>query len=231
MAKRAATSASPTVPSKIKPATWGSGETMYRVHEAIYAVDQFNPSPKGNARFSPIPDSSGNVIPTLYAATTPRGALMESVFRNVPYRAGFKHIDSKRLEGRVCSTVLFQADFELLDLSKIALRGLGIPPRQLIDTSSSTLIRLSSIFPRRFEKGGYPQRGAPRRHILWPVVDMMPGLGVLCLPQRSLCRLLNRATVLSESVHQMHPFNLTPGMDPNSVPRQFLEERRFGQNS
>ncbi len=137
MAKRAATTASPTVPSKIKPTTWGSGETMYRVHDAIYAVDQFNPSPKGNARFSPILDPSGNVIPTLYAATTPRGALMESVFRDVPYRTGFKHIDSKRLEGRVCSTLLFQADFELLDLSKVALRGLGIPPRQLIDTTKA----------------------------------------------------------------------------------------------
>jgi hypothetical protein len=62
---------------------------------------------------------------------------MESVFRDVPYRTGFKHIDSKRLEGRVCSTLLFQTDFELLDLSKVALRGLGIPPRQLIDTTKA----------------------------------------------------------------------------------------------
>lgn len=137
MAKRAATGASPTVPSKIKLATWGSGQTMYRVHEATYAVDQFNPSPKGNARFSPILDPSGNVIPTLYAATTPRGALMESVFRDVPYRTGFKHVDAKRLEGRACSTLLFQTDFQLLDLSKVALRGLGIPPRQLIDTTKA----------------------------------------------------------------------------------------------
>lgn len=127
MAKRAATGASPTVPSKIKLTTWGSGQTMYRVHEATYAVDQFNPSPKGNARFSPILDPSGNVIPTLYAATTPRGALMESVFRDVPHRTGFKHVDAKRLEGRACSTLLFQTDFQLLDLSKVALRGLGIP--------------------------------------------------------------------------------------------------------
>ncbi len=137
MAKRAATGASPTVPSKIKLATWSSGQTMYRVHEATYAVDQFNPSPKGNARFSPILDPSGNVIPTLYAATTPRGALMESVFRDVPYRTGFKHVDAKRLEGRGCSTLLFQTDFQLLDLSKVALRGLGIPPRQLIDTTKA----------------------------------------------------------------------------------------------
>ena len=110
---------------------------MYRVHDTIYAVDQFNPSPKGNARFSPILDPSGKVIPTLYAATTPRGALMESVFRDVSYRTGFKHVDAKRLEGRVCSTLLFQTDFQLLDLSKVALRGLGIPPRQLIDTTKA----------------------------------------------------------------------------------------------
>jgi hypothetical protein len=110
---------------------------MYRVHDAIYTVDQFNPSPKGNARFSPILDLSGKVIPTLYAATTPRGALMESVFRDVPYRTGFKHVDAKRLEGRVCSTLLFQTDFQLLDLSKVALHGLGIPPRQLIDTTKA----------------------------------------------------------------------------------------------
>jgi hypothetical protein len=110
---------------------------MYRVHDAIYAVDQFNPRPKGNARFSPILDPSGKVIPTLYAATSPRGVLMESVFRDVPYRTGFKHADAKRLKGRACSTLVFQTDFRLLDLSKVALRGLGIPPRQLIDTTKA----------------------------------------------------------------------------------------------
>lgn len=137
MVRRATTSASPTVPSKIRLTAWGSGQTMYRVHDATYSVDQFNPSPKGNARFSPILDPSGNVIPTLYAATTPRGALMESVFRDVAYRAGFKHVDTKRLEGRVCSRLVFQTDFHVLDLSKVALRGLGIPPRQLIDTTKA----------------------------------------------------------------------------------------------
>jgi hypothetical protein len=137
MARNAATYVPPTVPAKIKLTPWGAGETMYRVHDAIYTVDEFNPSSKGNARFSPILDPSGRVIPTLYAATTPRGALMESVFRDVPYRAGFKHVDRKRLEGRACSTLLFQTNFQLLDLSKVALRGLGIPPRRLIDTTKA----------------------------------------------------------------------------------------------
>jgi hypothetical protein len=135
MAKRGTRYVPPVVPSKINLTPWGAGATMHRVHETIYAVDQFNPSPKGNARFSPIHDPSGSVIPILYAATTPRGALMESIFRDVPYRAGFKNVALKRLEGRVCSTLRFQKNFQLLDLSKVALRGIGIRPGQLIDTT------------------------------------------------------------------------------------------------
>jgi RES domain len=137
MAKDRGNYVPPPAPAKIKLTLWGAGTTMYRVHETIYAVAQFNSSRKGNARFSPILDPSGNVIPTLYAATTSRGALMESVFRDVPYRTGFKHVDLKRLEDRVCSTLLFQTNFQLLDLSKVALRGLGIPPRRLIDTTKA----------------------------------------------------------------------------------------------
>ncbi|MGC9200071.1 MAG: RES family NAD+ phosphorylase [Acidobacteriaceae bacterium] len=137
MPKRSTRYVPPVVPTKIKLTPWGVGAMMHRVHETIYAADQFNPSLKGNARFSPIHDPSGSVIPTLYAATTPRGALMESVFRDVPYRAGFKNVDPKRLEGKLCSTFRFRTDFHLLDLSKVALRGLGIQPRQLIDTTKA----------------------------------------------------------------------------------------------
>ena len=74
MAKRTRRYVPPAVPTKIKLTAWGAGVTMYRVHETIYAAAQFNPSPK---RFSPIRDPSGSSIPPLYAATTPRSALME----------------------------------------------------------------------------------------------------------------------------------------------------------
>ncbi len=137
MAKRAVSHIPPAVPAKIKLTPWGAGTTMFRVHETIYSVDQFNPSNKGNARFSPIYDPKGNMIATLYAATTPRGALMETVFRDVPYRAGFKNMGRKRLTGKVCSSLIFQTDFQLLDLSKVALRGYGIPPHHLIHTTKA----------------------------------------------------------------------------------------------
>jgi hypothetical protein len=117
--------------------SWGAGEVMYRVHDAVYAVDSFNPSPLGNARFSPIYDADGEVIPTLYAATAPQGALMETIFHDVPYKPGFKRVSANRLEGKFTSTLVFSSDFQLIDLGKVGLRRLGIHPHELIDTAKA----------------------------------------------------------------------------------------------
>jgi RES domain len=51
---------------------------------------EFNPSPARNARFSPLVNAAGPVIPTLYAGTTLDCALMETVFHDVPFVAGPK---------------------------------------------------------------------------------------------------------------------------------------------
>jgi hypothetical protein len=116
---------------------WGSGRTMHRVHDAAYAANLFHPGTAGNARFSPIRDEAGLVIPTLYAATTPRGALMETIFHDVPYKSGFKRVSISRMAGKLHSTVTFQVDFRLIDLSRIALRKLGVAPSHLIDTTKA----------------------------------------------------------------------------------------------
>jgi len=116
---------------------WGSGRTMHRVHDAAYAANLFNPSPAGNARFSPIRDEAGLVIPTLYAATTPRGALMETIFHDVPYKSGFKRVSTSRMADKLHSMLTFQVDFRLIDLSRVALRKLGVAPSHLIDTTKA----------------------------------------------------------------------------------------------
>ena len=120
-----------------KMMSWGAGEIMCRVHDAVHAVDSFNLSPLGNARFSPIRDSVGAVIPTLYAATSPQGALMETIFHDVPYKPGFKRVSVSRLAGRVSSTLVFRSNFQLIDLGKIGLRRLGVHPHELIDTTKA----------------------------------------------------------------------------------------------
>jgi hypothetical protein len=137
MAKPAPSTALPARSLDAKLLSWGENEILYRVHDAEYAVDSFNPSPLGNARFSPIRDSAGNVIPTLYAATSPQGALMETVFHDVPYRPGFKRVSVGRLESKLSSTLIFLSDFQFIDLNRIGLRRLGVHPHNLIDTTKA----------------------------------------------------------------------------------------------
>jgi hypothetical protein len=76
MAKRATGFPLPVSPLHAQLVPWGKGLTMHRVHKNQYLPNVFNPSVKGNARFSPIRDAKKDIIPTLYAATTSRGFMM-----------------------------------------------------------------------------------------------------------------------------------------------------------
>lgn len=111
------------------------GTVLHRVHQSQYQADQFNPGVRGNARFSPIQDDHGRAIPTLYAGTALPCALMESVFHDVPHTAGFKSFDKAKLAGQIHSTVRVEAGLQLVDLSSVALRKLGVTRKQLIDTA------------------------------------------------------------------------------------------------
>ena len=50
MAKAVPGMAPPAGSLDAKLMSWGAGEIMHRVHDAVYPVDSFNPSPLGNAR-------------------------------------------------------------------------------------------------------------------------------------------------------------------------------------
>lgn len=123
-------------PTQLHVTLWtlSSSRALHRVHQAVYQGDQFNPGVRGNARFSPITDTKGVPIPTLYAAYTFDAALMESVFHDVSYAPGYKHYDKNKLNGQVHSKVKASRDLTLVDLSSVALRKLGVQRNQLIDT-------------------------------------------------------------------------------------------------
>ncbi|WP_369327070.1 RES family NAD+ phosphorylase [Alcaligenes nematophilus] len=110
------------------------GQVLHRVHQDKYSAVQFNPGTQGNARFSPIQDEMGRPIPTLYGGTSRDCALMETVFHDVPYAAGFKSYDKKKLLGQRHSTVELSAPLSLVDLASVPLRKLGLTRKQLIDT-------------------------------------------------------------------------------------------------
>ena len=117
---------------------WPAGQILFRVHPATFSPTGFNPSTHGNARFSPISNHSGMIVPTLYAGSTLDCALMETVFHDVPFVPGLKTLSkATHVAGRVYSTLLPTRELILLDLTAIALRKLGTPRSELIDTPAS----------------------------------------------------------------------------------------------
>ena len=98
--------------------TWGGGLEFHRVHDIAFGGSAFNTSIRGNARFSPITDDAGVLIPTLYAGTTPDCALMETIFHDVPFKAGFKPFSKLKMDGKVHSVLLPAGDLRLIDTTK-----------------------------------------------------------------------------------------------------------------
>jgi hypothetical protein len=66
-------------------------------------------------------------------------ALMETVFRDVPYSPDLKNVDKARLDGQVYSVVVAKADLRLIDLGNVALRKLGIDRAHLICRACNTI--------------------------------------------------------------------------------------------
>jgi RES domain len=110
---------------------------VWRVHAARYGAAVFHPGGHGNARFSPIVSRSGIHVPTLYLASTLEGALMESVFREVPTPPGEYILDLGRLRDAqlVVSCLRIDRRLRLVDLSTKGLKRLGLTRREVVDTS------------------------------------------------------------------------------------------------
>ena len=58
-----------------------AGTELHRVHLDAFGSTEFNGTDKGNARFSPIRDASGAIIPTIYAAQSFECAACEIILR------------------------------------------------------------------------------------------------------------------------------------------------------
>lgn len=137
MAKAGSKYAVSAGPLKATIISWKLGRPIHRIHSSAYAETEYNPSVKGNARFSPIRDAAGEIIPVLYGGSTMDCALMETVFRDVPYTPNLKIVDKARLESVVHSVVVSKADLLIIDLGNVALRKLGIDRAHLIDTTKA----------------------------------------------------------------------------------------------
>lgn len=112
----------------------------YRVHDldprtGKYTAAAFNDSGRGNARFSPLrrPDS-GDVIPTIYAASTMRGAIMETVLHDVPVPAsGYIHDIERDLVSNLHMSSIEVQELRLVNLTSTGLRAAGLKHSDLFD--------------------------------------------------------------------------------------------------
>lgn len=98
---------------KARIVTLSLGTDLHRIHDGRFGACEFNGTDRGNARFSPIRDMSGNIIPTIYAAKTFECSVCEIILRcpDTP------PIDPAT--GRPTLVVVGPSDFELFKHSEI----------------------------------------------------------------------------------------------------------------
>lgn len=120
----------PRCPFRTTPQEAGD---WYRVHAfdpatGLYAPTRFNDTPRGNARFSPLLNpANGEVIPTIYAAATPRGAIAEIVLHDVPSPStGHIHDWEQDKASTLHLSRIALAELELVNLTATGLRAAGL---------------------------------------------------------------------------------------------------------
>lgn len=125
----------------LAPGTW------WRVHPhspqtGRFAPQAFNDSGLGHARFSPLKNGK-RVVPTLYAAQTLEGALMETALHDVPYPSeGHIHDLQRDLQSDLfVSKIELLAPLQLLDLTKLGLQRMGLRVSQMFETDADDYAR------------------------------------------------------------------------------------------
>jgi hypothetical protein len=132
------------------------------VHSSSYGAAQFNSSNRSDARFSPIERPDGTTIPVLYGASTLAGAMMETVFHDVPTPPGgyILDIDALREQNLVVSRMRPKRRLQAVDLSAKGLKRLGLHRTDLVDTPVAA-------YPRTREWAAWLHAATPAKGLLW----------------------------------------------------------------
>ena len=123
---------------KINKRTVKAGTELHRNHLSSFGATQFNPCMGQPTRFAPFNDSSGNCVPTLYAATTREAAAFESIFHDIESTVAFKTVRLSTVEKRTASTISPKRNLVLATLFAPDLKAWSLSRTDLIDTPKST---------------------------------------------------------------------------------------------
>jgi len=114
------------------------GFVIHRNHSSIFRPAEFNPCRGAPARFSPVHDSAGNCVPTLYGATTREAAAFETIFHGKSARPGFNTVSRRDIEMRAVSQIASKRDLRLAPLFAPDLAAWGLQRTDIIDTPELT---------------------------------------------------------------------------------------------
>lgn len=119
----------PDAPRRV---SWAAGERLWRVARDPTGLDPA--TTWHSSRFSPLFDPEGSVVPAWYGASSPKGAVFESVFHRArttdraPIVSPRDHVD------RVLAPVRTTRSLTLVDLTTTGLHAIGISRARLIES-------------------------------------------------------------------------------------------------
>ena len=185
----------------MQPGTW------WRVHRLSprtgqFASQAFNTTGRGHARFSPL-RVGRRVVPTLYAAHTLEGALMETVLHDVPFPSeGHIHDLQRDLQSDLhASQITLTTPLQLVDLSKLGLQRMGLRVSQLFENDACDCARTQTW--ARWLHSTLPQA----QGLVWMCARQPECAGLMLFGDR-----VAAATVINShepSLHVGHPHVLT----------------------
>lgn len=108
------------------------GQRLYRVHNNVRTVTEFNPGIGSRTRFAFFGDP---VVPVLYAADTEQAALAESLLHDIPATGGA--LPYGRYADTVMGLLTVTRELHLASLRGLGLRRLRAEAREVTDTDAS----------------------------------------------------------------------------------------------
>lgn len=112
--------------------TLPAGTTLHRVHAAQFDGTAFNPCLGRPTRFAPIADRTGGCVASLYAGSTLRAAIFETIFHDIPAKAPLRTVPKHEVTSRRHSILRTEAVLTLVELRAPDLAKWGLEHQELI---------------------------------------------------------------------------------------------------
>lgn len=123
--------------------TLKKGVTLHRVHTTGRDASSFNPCQGQPTRFAPIKDYAGKCVPSLYAGSTLRATIHETIFHDIPAEADIKTVPLQKVEQRSHAELKMVRKLKLVELRNVNLNAWKITRRDLI-ASNPTLYEVTA---------------------------------------------------------------------------------------